>query len=120
MDTPITDQRMFLVTYHSADTVVLAVHGEVDLDSTQPLRLALDEAARYGAGPVVVDLSGVLFADTTIVNTLLRARSGLGERLRLAAPSWPVLRLLRILGMGSVFAIHTGRAAALRDGPVHV
>ncbi|MFJ2400933.1 STAS domain-containing protein [Streptomyces xanthochromogenes] len=111
---------MLLRTHHGTDTVVLSVAGEIDLDSAEPLRLALDEATRSGHGPVVVDLSAVLFADTAIVNTLLRARSGLGDRLRLLAPSWPVLRLLRILGMGGVFAIHTGRAAALRDGPVHV
>ncbi|WP_405944310.1 hypothetical protein [Streptomyces sp. NBC_00932] len=65
-----------------------------------------------------MDLSAVGFADTALINTLLHARLRLGDRLRLAAPSRAVLRLLRILRLGGVFAIHADQVAALRDGPV--
>ncbi|WP_405912733.1 STAS domain-containing protein [Streptomyces sp. NBC_00963] len=134
MDTRSTVQHLHLVTHPLPTAVLLELSGEVDLDSVEPLRLALHEAVGRGEGPVVVDLSAVGFADTALINTLLHARLRLGDRLRLAAPSRAVLRLLRILRLGGVFAIHADQVfaihadqvaalhadqvAALRDGPV--
>lgn len=126
VDTRSTVQHLHLVTHPLPTAVLLELSGEVDLDSVEPLRLALHEAVGRGEGPVVVDLSAVGFADTALINTLLHARLRLGDRLRLAAPSRAVLRLLRILRLGGVFAIHADQVAALhadqvaalRDGPV--
>ncbi|GAA1350654.1 STAS domain-containing protein [Streptomyces beijiangensis] len=118
MDTRSTVQHLHLVTHRLPTAVILELSGEADLDSVGPLRLALHEAVGHGDGPVVVDLSAVGFADTALVNTLLHARLRLGDRLRLAAPSWAVLRLLRILRLGGTFAVHADQVAAVRDGPV--
>ncbi|WP_240509028.1 STAS domain-containing protein [Streptomyces agglomeratus] len=113
MHTRSTGQRMLLVTHRSDRAVVIALRGEVDLESVEPLRLALDREARQGGVPVVLDLSAVGFADTAMINVLLRARPGLGDRLRLAAPSALVMRLLRVLSLDEVFTIRAGRAACL-------
>lgn len=82
------------------------------MDSVEPLVLALAEAARAGTGPVVLDLSAVEFADTSVVNVLLQARRTLGDRLRLAAPADFVMRLLRTLRLVTFFAVHSDAEAA--------
>ncbi|MGW7198891.1 STAS domain-containing protein [Streptomyces chryseus] len=108
-----TESRMLLVTHRSEQAVVLALHGEVDLDSVEPLRLALDSEARRGRSPVVIDLSAVDFADTAMINALLGVRPLLGGRLRLAAPSALVTRLLGVLSLDDAFTVRDSREAAV-------
>ncbi|WP_330280747.1 MULTISPECIES: STAS domain-containing protein [unclassified Streptomyces] len=97
--------------------MVLAGSGEVDLESVEPLRLALAGAANDGDRTMVADLSAVVCAHAAIINALLPARLSLGSRVRIAALSWPVLRLVQILGVDHAFALHAGLQEALRDGP---
>ncbi len=104
---------MLLVSHRSERAHILALRGEVDLDSVEPLRLALDGAGRQGETPVVLDLSAVQFADTAMINALLRARPRLGNRLRIAAPSALVMRLLRVLGLDTAFIIRDSQDAAV-------
>ncbi|MGX1882220.1 STAS domain-containing protein [Streptomyces sp. NPDC055287] len=113
MHTRSTGERVLVVTHRSERAVVLALRGEVDLEPVGPLRLALDRETRQGGVPVVLDLSAVDFADTVMINVLLRARAGLGDRLRLAAPSGLVERLLRVLGPDGAFTVRDSREAAV-------
>ncbi|WP_308376868.1 STAS domain-containing protein [Streptomyces sp. ISL-99] len=113
MHTRSTEHHMLLVTHRLGHAVVLAPQGEVDLESVGPLRLALDAEARHGEGPVVLDLSAVRFADTALVNALLRVRPELGDRLRMVAPSALVTRLLRVLCLESAFTIRDSWGAAV-------
>ncbi|GHD25118.1 STAS domain-containing protein [Streptomyces galbus] len=75
---------------------VIAPRGAYDMDSVAPLAQALDSAVREH--PVVVlDASGVTFADSTFLTLLIRAhRSG---RLRLVAPSPQVRQICEITGV---------------------
>ncbi|WP_078607007.1 STAS domain-containing protein [Streptomyces flavidovirens] len=106
---------MHLVSQDGEHASLLALRGEVDLETVEPLRHALATlAARPGEAPVVVDLSAVRFADTALINVLLQARLRLGDRLRIAAPSALVERLLYVLGLDHVFIIRDCREAAAR------
>ncbi|KUN38652.1 hypothetical protein AQJ30_13365 [Streptomyces longwoodensis] len=82
--------------YERRGACVIAPGGAYDMDSVAPLARALDRAAREY--PVVVlDASGVTFADSTFLTLLIRAhRSG---RLRLAAPSAQVRQICEITGV---------------------
>ncbi|MFJ4483114.1 STAS domain-containing protein [Streptomyces longwoodensis] len=82
--------------YERRGAYVIAPRGAYDMDSVAPLARALDRAAREY--PVVVlDASGVTFADSTFLTLLIRAhRSG---RLRLAAPSPQVRQICEITGV---------------------
>lgn len=112
------DRAMGLVEHRVGDAVVLAVGGDLDLDSITPLALAL-AAARRGTGPVVVDLADVDFADSTTVNVLLQARRELGARMRAARPSPFVRRLFAVIGLGQAVPVHESVEAALAsDGAV--
>lgn len=84
---------------------MLAVAGDLDIDNVAPLGAALESASHDGQGPVVVDLSDVTFADSTTVNVLLQGQTLLGPRLRLAAPSPFMERLIGVLGLDSALPV---------------
>ncbi|MFF3750911.1 STAS domain-containing protein [Streptomyces sp. NPDC002018] len=92
-------QALGIAARQVGDAMVLVVSGDLDLDTVAPLTEAMAESGRRVTGPVVVDLSGVRFADSTAVNVLLQARTELGGRLRVAAPSDFVRRLFAIIGL---------------------
>ncbi|MFH9264865.1 MULTISPECIES: STAS domain-containing protein [unclassified Streptomyces] len=81
---------------------VVAAAGEYDLGSIAPLREALHTATRQYP-KVVLEASAVTFADSAFLNLLiLTHRTG---RLRVAAPSARVRRLLEISRVDSVLEI---------------
>ena len=101
----------------AGDGVVVAVHGELDVEGAPSLRLALVEAIGEGPAPrVVVDLEGVDFIDSAglgvLVGGLKRARSHDGD-LVVVATGRSVTRVLELTGLTRVFEIHPSRAAAL-------
>jgi anti-anti-sigma factor len=104
---PSEDRAVSIITRQERGALVLTVSGDLDIDSVPPLGRALETAAAEGSGPVVVDLSGVGFADSTTVNVLLQGQTALGGRLRLAAPSPFVQRLIGMIGLDSAIPVLT-------------
>ncbi|MFB8103584.1 STAS domain-containing protein [Streptomyces sp. NPDC056007] len=99
------DRAVRIITRQERGALVLTVSGDLDIDSVPPLGRALDAATTEGFGPVVVDLSGVGFADSTTVNVLLQGQAALGGRLRIAAPSPFVQRLIGMIGLDSAIPV---------------
>ncbi|GAA3715837.1 STAS domain-containing protein [Streptomyces tremellae] len=121
---PSADRAMELTSNREGTAVVLAVDGELDLDTVAPLADALAEAAEgqdggRAGGPVVLDLSKVAFADSTTVNVLLRARAALGGRLRIASPSAFLRRLFDLIGLDEALPVYgsVSEALAVDDDP---
>ncbi|MEE4496320.1 STAS domain-containing protein [Streptomyces sp. BE230] len=110
---------MRIVPRQDHGALVLSVTGDLDIDNVAPLGAALESAASDGDGPVVVDLSDVSFADSTTVNVLLQGQTLLGPRLRLAAPSPFMERLIGILGLDSALPVFPTVAEAI-DPPLPV
>ncbi|MFI6647879.1 STAS domain-containing protein [Streptomyces sp. NPDC050529] len=104
---------MRIVPRQDHGALVLAVTGDLDIDNVAPLGASLESAASDGDGPVVVDLSDVSFADSTTVNVLLQGQTLLGPRLRLAAPSPFMERLIGILGLDSALPVFPTVAEAI-------
>lgn len=96
---------MRIVPRQEQGALVLAVAGDLDIDNVSRLGTALEDAARDGVAPVVIDLSAVSFADSTTVNVLLQGQAALGPRLRLAAPSPFMRRLIGVLGLDSALPV---------------
>lgn len=92
---------------------MLSVSGDLDIDNVGLLGAALENASREGIAPVVVDLAEVSFADSTTVNVLLQGQTALGPRLRLAAPSVFMERLISVLGLGSAVPVFPSVAEAI-------
>ncbi|GGS14407.1 hypothetical protein GCM10010284_54800 [Streptomyces rubiginosohelvolus] len=105
LSSPNEDRAVRITTRRERGALVLTVSGDLDIDSVSPLGLALTSAAEDGSGPVVVDLSGVGFADSTTVNVLLQGHTALGDRLRLAAPSPFMRRLIGMIGLDSALPV---------------
>jgi len=94
------------------DGVCVAVAGEVDVDSAPAFRRELLDAVR--TSPLVaVDLAAVTFMDSQGLAALLGARAAAEKRggsLVLEEVPSRVLKLLRITGLESVFAIDSTSA----------
>jgi anti-sigma B factor antagonist len=104
---------MSLTTREAGRSTVIAVRGELDLNNAGELGEALDAAARATQGVVVLDLAEVTFADSTTINVIIRAHGVLGPRLRLAALSPFVDRVLGITGVSDVVSVFRTTAEAL-------
>jgi anti-sigma B factor antagonist len=78
--------------------VVVALHGEIDMASAEALR----DAVEPYLGPkqtIALDLSGVTFADSSLLSFLVQARGALvehGGTLLLRNPSEAAHRILQI------------------------
>ncbi|MEW1682644.1 STAS domain-containing protein [Streptomyces sp. NPDC093594] len=81
---------------------VIEARGSYDMDSITPLADALDAAAREYP-MVILDASGVTFADSSFLNLLILAHQA--GPLRVVAPSQPVRRLCEITGVDQLLDI---------------
>src|SRR5215210_2877499 len=90
-----------IATRRDRGVLVLAVRGEVDMVNAPALAPDFEAAVAAG-GPVVVDLCGTSFMDSTALYALLVLRTRLEEAgRRLAVARWPdgaVGMLFRVSG----------------------
>ncbi|MFD9394863.1 STAS domain-containing protein [Streptomyces sp. NPDC060000] len=96
--------QLSVVTTATHGIRVLTLAGEIDRDTGQTLRQALD-ASGTPRPRIVVDLSRVTFMDSTGINIFIAAHHSLTEAggwKRLAAPTEAVMRTLQIVGVDAV------------------
>ncbi|MCS0635899.1 STAS domain-containing protein [Streptomyces sp. LP05-1] len=111
------------VTEHGAWTV-LSIKGELDLVSSPVVRRRVHDAVADGRHDVVLDLSQVLFCDSSGVGVLIAARRLLHScrgRLRLILPARGAVegshvnRVMSALGVRRLFTVYADVAAATGD-----
>jgi anti-sigma B factor antagonist len=93
------------VVDNTDDSVVVAVRGNLDIDSAPVLTTTLDRVLERPVPRVVVDLSGVEFCDSTGLSA--------GGWLRIAAPTAWMSRLLDTIGLTGRLEVYPGVADAL-------
>jgi anti-sigma B factor antagonist len=96
---------------------VITFSGEHDLNTAPALRRRLGEALDQG-DPVVVDLSGAVFIDSSILGAVLDGRRqaaerGVGYAVTLSNGSGPVERVVEVTGLRSALPVHSSRDGAL-------
>ena len=94
-----------------ADTLVVAVAGEVDMDTAPQLAAAiLDCIDQAGGGPCVLDLTAVTFLDSIGLTVLLQATrraEGHHEPLPIVVDSnRPVIRPIEVTGLDEVLTLY--------------
>ncbi|MFJ2831343.1 STAS domain-containing protein [Streptomyces sp. NPDC087263] len=103
---------------------VLRVSGEMDLVTSPVLRQRVHDAVADGRRSVVLDLSGVLFCDSSGVGVLIAARRLIRScqgRLRLILPAQGAVdgshvnRVLAALGVRRLFDVYPDVAAAVGE-----
>ncbi|GAB3430665.1 STAS domain-containing protein [Flindersiella endophytica] len=100
-----------------AGWVVVRPVGESDLANSAAFRTYLCRTLNRWRRPVVVDLSGLTYMDSSGLGALLaayRRATQLGCQPVLAAPTAPVARLLDMTAMGHVLQVHDSVHAACR------
>jgi anti-sigma B factor antagonist len=97
-----------LTTSECDGTVVVALHGELDLADAAEVAAALVNAA-VGEPGIIVDLAALDFIDSSGIAALAYARRHArqaGGDLRLAAPRQQVLRVLTATRLIDDFCVH--------------
>jgi anti-anti-sigma factor len=98
---------------------VVTFSGEHDLNTAPELRERLAGAIE-GESPIVVDLSGAAFIDSSIIGAVLDARreaheKGLGFAVALSQGAQPVARVLEVTNLTSTLPVHSSRDAAVEE-----
>ncbi|MFI7383374.1 STAS domain-containing protein [Streptomyces sp. NPDC049813] len=103
---------------------VVRVSGEMDLVTSPALRQQVHDAVAEGRRSLVLDLSDVLFCDSSGVGVLIAARRLMRScqgRLRLILPAQGAVdgshvnRVLGALGVRRLFEVYPDVAAAVDD-----
>lgn len=101
---------------HEDGARVLDLSGELDAASAPALRERLAELATRADGPVVIDLSGLVFIDSTGLSVLLNAKRRLrrhDRRFAIACPPGHVRRILEVTRLLEALGCHVSRHDAL-------
>jgi anti-anti-sigma factor len=108
-----------LLTVRAEDVggvVVVAVEGEIDVDTADVVLDALRLGLTSGGPAVVADLTEVSFFGSTGISTLITAHEIADEHctnLHVVAPHRAVKRPLQVTGVADVLALHDSVAEAL-------
>ncbi|MFJ9729326.1 STAS domain-containing protein [Streptomyces sp. NPDC101209] len=97
-----TPPHVRVVQYERGEAWVVVAHGAYDLDTIDQLAHALKRAVAQHAR-VVLDASGVTFADSAFLNLLLETNRY--TDLRIAVPSPQLRRVLEITGADTLLDI---------------
>lgn len=95
--------------------VIVRLAGELDLYNAHVVRETLFDVAGSGPERLIVDLSQVLFVDSTALGVLIEARSRLANRrgFLLVGPGVEARRALEISGLDKYFGVHASLDEAL-------
>jgi anti-sigma B factor antagonist len=125
LDTDTWERRVaeprFSIEPHGA-SVVVAVHGELDVTSSQRLDDSLSEGGP-GSGRVILDLSGVDFMDTTALAVIIshwRRHVESGGMFLIAGARYRYTKALWITGLADRLPMYDGvdeALAAVTAGP---
>lgn len=93
------------------ELATVAVFGEIDISTAGEFESALDKALA-GSNDVVIDLTETKFIDSTAIGVVIRAhksarRSGNAVRLVCPEVNTPVTKVLNLLGVANLVAVHS-------------
>jgi len=99
------------------DLAVVILGGEVDYEVSPQLRTHLFRAITAGKRRLVLDLSDVVFIDSTAIGVIAGAVERLdpasGGSLAVVCTHEKVLEILEITGLDSVITVHGSREEAI-------
>jgi anti-sigma B factor antagonist len=97
------------------NTTVVGLAGDLDLWSAPHLKTVLCDLLAAGQTRLVLDLERVSFMDSTVLGVMVGIHRRLtpDQRLAIAAPTPPVLRIFELSGLATGFHMFATREAAL-------
>lgn len=113
----LTPTRFRIDESHAGTTRILEVHGELELATAPTLGQRIRRPLFWeGTEHVIVDLSGVVFLDSSGASALLLSVSharALGRTVAFTCPEGEVLRRLHTYGLDSMLSVFPTRELAL-------
>jgi anti-anti-sigma factor len=107
-DEPTLEPVIVVAVEHRGTGAVVTVGGDLEFGTAASLRGALIELAQQGCDPLVLDLAGLEFIDSTGLSLLVQAQQRIesqGHRFVLRNPAERVQRVLEISGLTELFTI---------------
>ncbi|MEV6044041.1 STAS domain-containing protein [Streptomyces xanthochromogenes] len=105
-----SDERGTVTWQPEQDTAVVSFCGDIDFELSEHATQVVNEAAATGM-PVIADMSQIRFADSALLNLLLRTRQR--HRLLIVGPvADAVMRVFDVTGTAGLFTFYPTRAAA--------
>ncbi len=92
----------------SPELGILTVRGELDISTSSRLQHELNDLIDAGTSQVEIDLSGVVFMDSSALSALVAAHDRAvrqSQRLTLASPSPACSKVLGITGLDQLFEL---------------
>jgi len=111
-------QSLNIETVIREDSLVIHLRGAADAAGLSTLKGALDNVRRNGARRVIVECSGLKYANSSALGHLAAFRRQiyvLGGRVVLAGVTGSVEQSLRLLRMDRIFRIYPDLDAALEN-----
>lgn len=106
----ISDERGTVTWQPERGAAVVTLCGDIDFELSEQATDVMEQAAAGGV-PVIVDLSQTRFADSSLLNLLLRA--GQRHQVLIAGPvTDAVMRIFDVTGTTAFFDFHPDVAAA--------
>lgn len=105
------DQLFAMKTYSTRCCHVIELAGELDMSTAPQVQ---DQLASYLVMPehLLVDITGLVFMDSTGLKVLLEAHRLVEGRMSLVGPTPQVQRLLELAGTANVLHVSPDRATA--------
>ena len=106
------------ITYSGTDAAVVAVRGQLDIDTAPVVRAAFEELGARMVIRIVVDLAGLDFCDSIGLSTLVVAHrrcADAGGWVRVAGPTPFLVRLLSVVGVADAVPMYRTVEAAQHD-----
>jgi anti-anti-sigma factor len=110
------DDRLRCVSTVQEGVKVLVVSGDVDFAVRADFQSAINEAVKGCDSPLIIDLNGVRYIDSSGFVGLIRAQKQMTERLDklyVVVGSSNVRRLFSLLSLDQVFALYETREGAV-------
>jgi anti-sigma B factor antagonist len=107
-DLPDAPAVMFTRHWLSDDACSLIIRGDLDIAISGLLRQELDELLALDIGRLDIDLSGVLFMDSSALSALVQANDTAqqhNQQFNLRDPSSACMKVLTITGLDRVFGL---------------
>jgi anti-sigma B factor antagonist len=99
-------EMTFGVATHDAGTAVVTVVGELDIANIEPLEAAVAPVINSRPERLIVDVSGLRFADSSAIALWVRWAASVGA-LELRDPSPLLRRVVTSMGLGERLNVET-------------
>ena len=98
------------------DVYVIALEGEIDIDTAPILERAVTKAVQEMSDALVFDLTAVTFMDSSAVNVVLATRTRVASfdgKVAVVCPDGPLGRVFEILAVRDLLKVSESREQAV-------